>query len=154
MTDSVSHRLKALQNELIQALADEETERTTDTDYDADLAYKAKMHVIAVAAKVADALTPLIASVEGRGQENEEQDVESRVDAGQSRTGRPAGSTASSNELASAGDILCQKVDVLLAHQPWNCEDENCRQCPALFNQVRLAHKVWASSTHKAVTRG
>jgi hypothetical protein len=49
----------------------------------------------------------------------------------------------------SAGDLLIRAVDAWAQHVAL-CPLEECGQCNAGFNQVRLAHKVWVNSEHKA----
>jgi hypothetical protein len=49
----------------------------------------------------------------------------------------------------SAGDLLIAAVDAWAEHGP-KCETDPCGRCDALFNQVRLAHKVWQNSSHQS----
>jgi hypothetical protein len=50
----------------------------------------------------------------------------------------------------SAGDLLCATVERWEAHQS-HCDVDPCGECDAVFNQVRLALKVWRSSSYKRV---
>lgn len=54
-------------------------------------------------------------------------------------------------QMMSAGDLLCQAVDQWAEHGQ-ACQLDDCRICDVTFNRLRLAHKVWKSSAHKAVS--
>jgi hypothetical protein len=51
-----------------------------------------------------------------------------------------------------AGDLLIAAVDTWAEHGP-KCDVDPCPKCDALFNQVRLAHKVWQNSSHQPAAR-
>lgn len=51
----------------------------------------------------------------------------------------------------TAGDLLVRAVDLAMQHG-MSCTAEECPHCDAGFNQIRLAYKVWANSTHKSTS--
>lgn len=53
----------------------------------------------------------------------------------------------------TAGDLYLAAVEEWLAHMDVPHDDqEACSECVLLVNRVRLARKVWQSSSHKGVS--
>lgn len=62
------------------------------------------------------------------------------------------GSIPRAEAKQSAGDLYLSAVEEWLSHMEEAHGDDACDHCVLSVNRVRLARKVWQSSTHKAVS--